>query len=339
MMPGAILVTGAAGFAGRHVVDLLTRQSASVVGWYRPSQSARISGNQLSSAPSASPAPNGSGDEGLRADIHWMAVELLDRRAVIDAVAATRPSAVYHLAGSAHVAQSWQDTLATYQGNVLATHHLLVGLREAGLQPRVLVTCSGTVYAPQDRLITETDPLAPASPYASSKLAQEMLSRRAWQEDGIPTLIARSFNHIGPGQDPSYVTAGIARQVARIEAGKQDPVLVLGNLEPKRDLTDVRDTARAYVAMMAGATPGTPYNVCSGRQLSIRAVVETFVARARVPIALVQNPALFRPNDTPVMAGDPARLTADTGWTPAVPFEETVDQLLEYWRNRIRHEP
>jgi len=329
MMPGAILVTGAAGFAGRHLVDLLTRQSTPVVGWHRP-RNTRISRNHNSGS-DASPAT-------LRDDIHWMSVELLDRDAVIDAIAAIQPSAVYHLAGSAHVAQSWQYTLATYQGNVLAMHHLLVGLREARVTPRVLVTCSATVYAPQHRPITETDPLAPASPYATSKLAQEMLSRRACQDDGIPTLIARSFNHIGPGQDPSYVTAGIARQVARIEAGKQDPVLTLGNLEPKRDLTDVRDTVRAYVAMMATATPGVPYNVCSGRQLSIGGVVETFVARAKTPIRIVQDPSLFRPSDTPVLVGDPARLTADTGWTPQVPFEQTVDELLDYWRDRIRQE-
>jgi GDP-4-dehydro-6-deoxy-D-mannose reductase len=118
----------------------------------------------------------------------------------------------------------------------------------------------------------------------------------------------------------------------------QGPVLTLGNLEPKRDLTDVRDTVRAYVAMMARARPGVPYNVCSGRPLSIGAVVETFVARAKTPIRIIQDPALFRPNDTPIMVGDPALLTADTGWTAQVRFEESVDQLLDYWRHRIRQE-
>jgi GDP-4-dehydro-6-deoxy-D-mannose reductase len=338
-MPGGILVTGAAGFAGGHLLDLLKQQPTPVVGWRRPgSRNIRSAPSNVSRLATAQPAQNAEGDEEGRDDIQWMSVELLDRQAVIDAIAQIQPSAVYHLAGSAHVAQSWQNTLHTYQGNVLAMQHLLVGLREAGLRPRVLAACSGTVYAPQDRPITETDPLAPASPYATSKLAQEMLARRAWEDDGIPALIARAFNHIGPGQDPSYVTAGIARQVARIEAGMQGPVLTLGNLEPKRDLTDVRDTVRAYVAMMARARPGVPYNVCSGRPLSIGSVVETFVARAKTPIRIVQDPALLRPNDTPVMVGDPALLTADTGWTAQVRFEESVDQLLDYWRHRIRQE-
>jgi GDP-4-dehydro-6-deoxy-D-mannose reductase len=326
-LSGAILVTGAAGFAGRHLLDLLTQSAGTVVAWRRGEKTSLSQGDAGRDASVREPHAD---------NVHWDSVELLDRAAVQRAIARVQPVAVYHLAGSAHVAQSWQNTLHTYQGNVLAMQHLLVALREARLQPRVLAACSGTIYAPQDRPIDETDPLAPASPYATSKLAQEMLARRAWEDDGIPMLIARSFNHIGPGQDPSYVTAGIARQIARIEAGMQSPQLTLGNLEPLRDLTDVRDTVRAYDAMMTNATPGLPYNVCSGRPLSIGAVVDTFIARAKVPIRVVQDPALFRPNDTPMMVGNPARLTRDTGWRPQVPFDDSVDALLGYWRDRIR---
>lgn len=315
-MSGPILVTGAAGFVGGHLLDLLTQRSTPVVGWYRPDHTRPP----------------------LRDDVQWRGVELLNRDSVLRAMADIRPSAIYHLAGSAHVAQSWRHTLETYQGNVLAMHQVLMALRETGLTPRVLVTCSAHVYRPLDRPITESDALAPASPYATSKLAQEMLARQAWNEDRIPAVIARSFNHIGPGQDPAYVTSGIARQVARIEAGRQEAVLTLGNLEPKRDLTDVRDTVRAYAAMMDAAAPGTPYNVCSGRELSIGDVVRTFVSRARRPIRVVQDASLFRPTDAPMMIGDPTRLSTDTGWSPRVPFEQTVDELLSYWRERVRYE-
>jgi GDP-4-dehydro-6-deoxy-D-mannose reductase len=145
-------------------------------------------------------------------------------------------------------------------------------------------------------------------------------------------LIARAFNHTGPGQDPSFVAPGIARQIAQIEAGGQEPVLRLGNLEPKRDLTDVRDVVRAYEGMMARAVPGQPYNVCSGRHLAIRALVEAFVSRARVEIPIVQDASLFRPNDAPLLVGDHARLTAATGWTPEIPLEKTVDDLIQHWR-------
>ena len=264
-----------------------------------------------------------------------MSVEMLDKEAVARAVAEVAPSAVYHLAGAAHVAQSWQNTRETYEGNVLASHHLFEGLRAAKLSPRVLVTGSATIYRAQDRPIREEDELAPASPYATSKLAQELLSQRVWAEDALPVLIARSFNHIGPRQDSSYVAPGIARQIALIETGRQEPVLTMGSLEPQRDLTDVRDTVRAYLAMMESAEPGLPYNVCSGRGLSIRALVETFAAHARRPIQIVQDPSRFRPNDPPLLVGDHRRLTSHTGWQPRIPFEQTIVDLLEYWRTQV----
>ena len=309
-----ILVTGAAGFVGSHLLDRLLSDHAAVVGWYRP----------------------GSDVSRLRSGVRWAGVELLDADAVARAVEQVTPEAVYHLAGWAHPGQSWQYTLETYQNNVLATHHLLTAIRAHAPSARVLIACSGTVYAAQNRPLTEGDALSPASPYATSKLAQEMLAQHTCAEDQIQALIARSFNHTGPRQDASYVAPSIARQIARIEAGQQEPILRLGNLEPKRDLSDVRDVVAAYVAMVARATPGRPYNVCSGRQLSIRTLVDTFIARARTSVSVVQDQALFRPNDVPMLVGDHSRLTADTGWTPTIPIEQTVDELLDHWRQQVR---
>jgi GDP-4-dehydro-6-deoxy-D-mannose reductase len=200
----------------------------------------------------------------------------------------------------------------------------------------VLVACSAHVYAPQSKPLAEEDALKPESPYATSKLATEMLAARAWSEDGLPTLIARAFNHVGPRQDPSYVAASIARQIALIENGTLDPVLTLGNIEPRRDFTDVRDTVRAYVAMMARARPGVVYNVASGRAIAVRALVDAFVARARCHVRVVQDQARFRPNDVPLLVGDRSRLTTETGWEPQIPFEQTIDDLLGYWRDRLK---
>jgi GDP-4-dehydro-6-deoxy-D-mannose reductase len=311
-MAGPILVTGAAGFVGGHLVDRLLHQGSTVVGWYRP----------------------GTDPSALARNIEWQSVELLDRDAVTHAVQEARPSVVYHLAGAAHVAQSWQQTVETYQANVIATHHLLSALALENPHPRVLVSCSGTIYRPQEHPLSEDDPIGPTSPYATSKLAQELLSLRVSRETGLPVIVTRSFNHTGPGQDPSFVASGIARQIARIEAGLQEPRLTLGNLEPRRDLSDVRDVVRAYTALVDQGAAGTLYNVCSGRALSIRTLVDTFLARAKVSVAIAQDPALLRPNDPPFLVGDRTRLSKATGWVPEVPLETTVGDLLEHWRRK-----
>lgn len=313
-MTGAVLVTGAAGFAGTHLLDWLAKQSMPVVAWRRPT---------------GRPAHPTSG-------VRWMDIDLLDRAGVASALGEIGPSAVYHLAGAAHVAQSWQYIHETFEGNVLATHHLFEALHANHLTPRVLVACSAHVYAPQSRPLIEDDELRPASPYATSKLATEMLAARAWSEDGLPTLIARAFNHVGPRQDPSYVASSIARQIALIENGKLEPLLAMGNLEPKRDLTDVRDTVRAYAAMMERARPGLAYNVASGRAIAVRELVDAFVSRARCDVRLVRDETRLRPNDVPLLVGDRSRLTTETGWEPEIPFEQTIDDLLEYWRDRVK---
>jgi GDP-4-dehydro-6-deoxy-D-mannose reductase len=304
-----VLVTGAAGFVGAYLVEHLVSEGAEVVGWKRPG-----------TAPLTAAA------------VRWETVELLDAAAVAAALGALRPAAVYHLAGSAHVAESWQHTRETFEGNVLATHHLLQGLRAHGLRPRVLVSGSATIYQPRPEPMDEDAPLAPGSPYATSKLAQELVARQAWEEDAIPTLLARAFNHVGPRQTPAYVAPSIARQIALVERGELPPVLKMGNLDPERDVMDVRDTVRAYVAMMRSATPGTPFNVCSGRAIRIGDLVDLFRERARVPVSIEQDPSKMRASDVPRLCGSHARLSGETGWTPRVPLEQTVDDLLAWWR-------
>lgn len=308
-----VLITGAAGFVGSHLIELLAREDVDIVGWKRPGTEPLVSSPRVT----------------------WVIVEMHDATAVAAAVKAANPSAVYHLAGAAHVGDSWHYTHETFAGNVLATQHLFEGLRAAALRPRVLITGSATIYKPIDRPINELDEISPNSPYATSKLAQEMLSQRAWEDDGLPVLIARAFNHVGPRQAPSFVAPGIARQIALIEAGKMPPVLSMGNLSPKRDITDVRDTVRAYRAMMESAHPGVPYNVCAGQPVAIHELVDLFRSRARVPIEIEQDAAKFRPNDTPLLAGDASKLKADTGWSPRIPLQQTVDDLLDYWRRSV----
>ena len=312
MAPGAVLVTGAAGFVGGHLLRALT-PAGPVVGWHRPGTS----------------HPEVPG-------VTWAAVELLDRAAVAAALAAAAPAAIYHLAGVAHVGDSWAHAEETFAGNVVGTSHLFDAVQALGLSCRVLVTGSATIYQPSTDALTEDSPIAPNTPYGTSKLAQEMVARAAWRDHGIPALVTRSFNHIGPGQSPAFAAAGFAHQLARIEAGLAPPVLSVGNLEAQRDISDVRDTVRAYVALMASGRAGHSYNVCAGRTIAIRQVLDGLVARVSVPVTVATDPARMRPADTPIVLGSHAKLTADTGWTPVLTLDDTLDALLGYWRGEVR---
>jgi GDP-4-dehydro-6-deoxy-D-mannose reductase len=309
----AVLITGAGGFVGSHLIELLERNSTEVVAWLRPGTQPLVRG----------------------ARVKWLDIEMHDREAVARAIATSAPSEIYHLAGVPHVGESWEHTHETFAGNVLATHHLFDALRRAALRPRVLITSTAFVYQPLDRAITEHDLVRPNTPYGTSKLAQEMLSIRAYEDDWIPALIARSFNHVGPRQAPSFVASSIAKQIAEIEAGRKAPVLSMGNIDSQRDMMDVRDTVRAYQSMMKAAKPGIPYNVCSGKAVSIRSLLDLMKAKAKVPITIEQDPARFRPNDNPLVLGDCSRLRKDTGWSPQIPLEQTVEDLLAYWRQAL----
>jgi GDP-4-dehydro-6-deoxy-D-mannose reductase len=304
----AVLVTGAAGFAGSHLVEYLTRD-AEVVAWSRCQPAAPL----------------------LRL-ARWERVDLLDRARVRDAVQHLRPSRVYHCAGAAHVAHSWRDTAEPLAKNALATHYLLDALRRADRRCRVLIPGSATVYAASPSPLREDSPLAPASPYAVSKLAQEQLGLRAGPEDGIDVVLTRSFNHTGARQSAAFAAPGMARQIALVERGAIDPEITAGNLDAQRDLTDVRDVVRAYALLMERGASGVIYNVASGVGRSMRTVLDALVARARVPVQVRTDPALLRPHDVPVLVGDASRLREATGWAQAISFDRMLDDLLDYWR-------
>ena len=310
-MADTVLVTGAAGFAGSHLLDELQGTTATLVAWRHR-----------------------AGADTDRPGVRWQTVDLLDAAAVRSAVAEAQPTTVYHCAGAAHVGASWTTAEATLQVNVLGTHHLFDALRLARLDPRVLIPSSALVYAPTEAAIAETHRIGPRSPYALSKLAQEMLGSHA-RNGATPALVARAFNHLGPRQDPSFVGSSFARQIACIEVGLAPPVLMVGNLAAERDMTDVRDTVRAYRAIAERGRPGTAYNVCAGRTVSIRSLLDLLLAQARVPIEVKVDPARYRPHDSPRLLGDNGRLRTELGWSPAIPLDRTAADLLAWWRARI----
>jgi GDP-4-dehydro-6-deoxy-D-mannose reductase len=307
---GTVLVTGGAGFVGGHLLEHLAGR-ASLAAWARHA-----------------PQP------ALARLARWRAVDLLDRAQVEAAVRDLQPAVVYHCAARPSAAGSWRDSGALLATNVLGTHHLLEALRRLERPCRVLIPGSALVYAASADPIGEDHALAPQGPYAFSKLAQEQLGMRAASGDGLDVLLTRSFNHTGPRQSPAFVAPTLARQIARIEAGLQPPVLMVGNLDAVRDLTDVRDVVRAYRLLLERGLPGRPYNVASGTGRPIRALLDALLARSRTVIRVETDPARTRTHDVTRLVGDSSRLRADTGWEPAIPFDRTIDDLLEYWRRQ-----
>jgi GDP-4-dehydro-6-deoxy-D-mannose reductase len=306
---GVPLVTGASGFAGSHLLEHLLLSHDRVAGW----------------AHSRPPHV----DAAARAQ--WQHVDILDRAQVRRAIRELQPTIVFHCAGLPHVAESWANSGRALQVNALGTHHLLDAVREFSPHARVIVAGSALVYRQSDEALSEESPVGPNDPYGLSKLAQEMVALRA----ETPVVATRPFNHIGPRQQPSFATSSFARQIAEIEAGRREPVMLVGNLDSRRDLTDVRDTVRAYDALASGGTAGRIYNICSGTAHRVGDVLDRLVALARVQVTVQQDPARMRPSDNPLVLGDASRLKSDTGWTPEIPLDRTLEDLLAWWRTQV----
>jgi GDP-4-dehydro-6-deoxy-D-mannose reductase len=308
---GPPLVTGATGFAGSHLVDHLLEQEPYIAAW------GHAGGRELQS--------DASGDR----RVTWSSQDLLKAEDLARALSELRPSVIFHCAGVADVHSAWRTSTPALRVNVIGTHNLLEALRRIALRIPVLIVSSGLVYRSSAQPIDEDSPVGPSTPYGVSKIAQEMAAARA---SAGPTFIARPFNHAGARQSDAFVTSSFARQIAEIEAGLREPLLKVGNLESMRDITDVRDTVRAYRLIVERGAPNRPYNVCCGRAYRIADLLSMLVARARVAIQVQTDPDRLRPSDTPVVRGSFARLEGETGWRPAIPIEQTLSDLLDYWR-------
>jgi GDP-4-dehydro-6-deoxy-D-mannose reductase len=249
------------------------------------------------------------------------------RRAMADA----GPDAVYHLAALTHVGRSWDEPGEFLRVNAGGTLNVLEAAGRCDPVPRVLLVSSAEVYGavtPADVPVDEAAPLCPVSPYAASKAAAELVGVQAHLGRGLPVVRARPFNHAGPGQAHTFVVPGVARRILRaLHSGGR--VLPVGNLTPRRDITDVRDVVRAYRLLVERGRPGEVYNVCSGRDVSVEELVRRLLALAGADLELLTDPALSRPVDVPVLVGDASRLRAATGWEPAVPLDDTLAAVLE----------
>jgi GDP-4-dehydro-6-deoxy-D-mannose reductase len=310
-----MLVTGAAGFAGTH---LLRRYGGGgrLTAWRRPRGTA------------ARPTPG----------VDWHSVNITDRDDVCRHLARLAPTTVIHLAGAPNVRTSWQNAVPHLRINVLGTHHLLEAVRLAGHPCRVIVVSSAQVYRVSEHPLGEAAPLLPPSPYGLTKLGQEQLALRAALDDGLDVVIARPFNHVGPGQGADYALSSFARQIARIEMGLAPPTLRVGNLEARRDTTDVRDVVDAYLLLATRGRSGEAYNVCSGLAPLMRDLLEQLCSLSTTAVQIEIDPERFRPNDVPVLIGDPSKIVAELGWTPRIALEQTLTDILEDARTAVAAE-
>ena len=311
---GLPLVTGATGFAGSHLVDGLLSSHGAIAAW-----------------------THAHGRPALASDprIRWQTVDLLDRAGVELALQEIRPSLIFHLAGLPHVAESWRNGGRALEVNALGTQHLLDAVERIVPSCTVVVAGSALVYRPSTNALSEEDPLGPADPYGMSKLAQEVLA----EGSTAPMIRTRPFNHAGPRQSDAFVTSSFAKQIAEIEAGLREPRLLVGNLDARRDIMDVRDTARAYEALARSGVPGRVYNICSGTAHRVGDLLDLLLEISGARVAVQQDPTRLRPSDNPVVLGNPGRLIADTGWRITIPIEATLADLLDWWRLRLAESP
>ena len=243
-------------------------------------------------------------------------------------VAAEQPDHVYHLAGAASGAAT--DREAVFAVNVLGTQRLMAALAEEAPLARCLFASTGYVYGPCDphRPAREEDAVAPVGIYAESKRDAELWVR------GAGAIVARAFNHTGPGQTEAFAVPAFAKQIAQIEKGSQPPQIQVGNLEAQRDFLDVRDVVKAYHALMVQGIAGETYNVCRGEARSLKSALDDLLALSSRSIEIVADPERMRPADIPVSLGDPAKLTERTGWRPQISFSQTLQETLDWWRAR-----
>ena len=264
-------------------------------------------------------------------------VDVTDLAKVKQCMAGVAPDAVYHLAGQASVGRSWDAPGETFAVNALGTVNVIDAARSLASPPRVLIVSSAEVYgdvAGDDLPLTEHTTLRPVSPYAASKVAAEVAAQQAARGYGLHAVIARPFNHIGPGQSPTFVVSAIAKRIVEAErAGAR--TVEMGNPTPRRDLTDVRDVVRAYRLLLdGGGAPGEIYNVCSGHDVVIGDLARKLVELSGADVELVVDAVEHRRVDVPVLRGDAAKLRAATGWQPTIALEQTLRDVLAYWRDR-----
>ena len=314
-----VLITGITGFVGSHLVDyiLQAHPEVEIYGirrWRSRTDTIRH----------------------FQDGINIVECELRDLTSVFQVMKDVRPDRIFHLAAQSFVPTSWISPADSLNTNIIGQLNIFEAVRSLKLDPWIQIACSseeyGMVYE-HEVPIKETNPLRPLSPYAVSKVAQDLMGYQYYMSYGLKVVRTRGFNHTGPRRADVFVCSNFPKQIADIEKQKQPPVMKVGNLDAKRDFTDVRDMVRAYwLALDGNCQPGDVYNIASGKTYLIGDMLNMLFAMTDVKITVEQDPARLRPSDVPILLGDYAKFHAATGWKPTIPFEQTLKDILAYWR-------
>jgi GDP-4-dehydro-6-deoxy-D-mannose reductase len=313
------LITGISGFAGSHLADhCLERGNVEVFGMIRwRSRTENV--------------------EHLQGKVKLLECDLRDATSTRDVIDEIRPEYIFHLAAQSFVPTSWRAPTESLTTNVIGQLNIFEAVRKIKLNCRIQIACSSEEYGlvhESELPIREDNPLRPLSPYGVSKVGQDMLGYQYFMSYKMDIVRTRGFNHTGPRRAPVFVVSDFAKQVADIEKGRRDPVMWVGNLDASRDFTDVRDVVAGYFLALDKGKPGEVYNICSETSRTIREILDNLLAMSKARIEVKQDPARLRPSDVPRLLGDCSRFRRDTGWRPRIPFEKTLGDVLDYWRQR-----
>jgi GDP-4-dehydro-6-deoxy-D-mannose reductase len=315
-----VLITGFTGFVGSHLAEhLLADGGCRIWGMHRWRSRLENVGH-------------------LADQVQFVEGDVTDARAMAHLVRKIRPDWIFHLAAQSFVPASWREPDATVTTNIRGQINLFEAVLAADHPCRIHVAGSSEEYGlvqPEEVPITEDNPLRPLSPYAVSKVAQDLLAFQYHRSYGLDVVRTRAFNHTGPRRGEVFVCANFARQIVEVAAGLHEPRISVGNLEATRDFLDVRDVVRAYHLAMVHCPAGEVYNICSGEDRRIADILDELISLAGVSVAIEPDPTRMRPSDVPILRGSAARFRAVTGWEPSIPFSQTLQDLLSYWRQRI----
>jgi GDP-4-dehydro-6-deoxy-D-mannose reductase len=312
-------ITGIAGFVGSHLAELLLSEGYDVYGLLR----SRSKTDHI---------------ESIIGKLHLEDADLLDTHSLYGTISRIKPDYIFHLAAQSFVPTSWVSPSVTLEVNIVGSANLFEAVRMTGIDPVIQIACSSEEYGlvhPDELPIKETNPLRPLSPYAVSKVAMDYLGYQYYQSYKVRIVRTRGFNHTGPRRGDTFAESNFAKQIAMIEKGKQESVIRVGNLDASRDYTDVRDMVRAYLLSVEKCDPGDVYNICTGSTIIIGDMLKLLLSMTKTKVKIVPDASRMRPSDVPVLLGDNTKFVKKTGWKADIAFKKTMEDLLNYWRERV----